>query len=162
MTISGIVKSTSTFEETSVGEIICEMQQNGKIDSKFKIINPIYDYKKIAEDPLKFHPKTCNDKSCIPEESVVTALINSNNDYYNATGKSFTNERINSDDPDKNAPDSEITINSIEHHLSDCIISVENLNVNTSNYITRLESLKYEFNLKAIDIKRNLALKIEN
>ena len=41
VTISGIQrflkkKSTITFDETSSGEIICEMQQNGKIDGKFK------------------------------------------------------------------------------------------------------------------------------
>ena len=47
VTISGIQrflkKSTTTFEETSLGEIICEMQQNGKTDNhKFKIMNPIY------------------------------------------------------------------------------------------------------------------------
>ena len=28
-------KSTTTFDETSLGEIMCEMQQNGKIDDKF-------------------------------------------------------------------------------------------------------------------------------
>ena len=68
-------KSTTTFDETSVGEIICKMQQNGKIDGKFKIINPIYDDKVFAEDPLEIHLKTCNDKSYIPEESVDTTLI---------------------------------------------------------------------------------------
>ena len=67
-------KSTTTFDETSVGEIICKMQQNAKIDGKFKIINPIYDDKKFAEDLLDIHPKICNDKSYIPEESVDTAL----------------------------------------------------------------------------------------
>ena len=67
-------KSTTTFDETSVGEIICKMQQNAKIDGKFKIINPIYDDKKFAEDLLDIHPKTCNEKSYIPEESVDTAL----------------------------------------------------------------------------------------
>ena len=35
-------KSTTTFDETSLGEIKCEMQQNGKIDDKFKIINPVH------------------------------------------------------------------------------------------------------------------------
>ena len=90
VTISGIQrflkkKSTTTFDETSVGEIICEMQQNGKIDGKFKIINPIYDDKNFAEDPLEIHPKTCNDKSYISEESVDTASINSNHDNYSAT-----------------------------------------------------------------------------
>ena len=72
--------SSTTFNETSLGKIICEMQQNGKIDSKFKIINPIYNDKNFAEDPLKIQPKTCNNKSYIPEESVDTASINSNND----------------------------------------------------------------------------------
>ena len=138
------------------------MQQNGKIDSKLKIINPIYDDKNFAEDPFEIHPKSCNDKSYIPEESVDTTLINSNNDNYSETDKSFTDEHINSDDPNKTASDSEITINSIEHHLSDSISSVENLNVKSCDCITRLESLKDEFNLKAINIKRNLVLKIEN
>ena len=138
------------------------MQQNGKIDSKLKIINPIYDDKNFAEDPFEIHPKSCNDKSYIPEESVDTTLINSNNDNYSETDKSFTDEHINSDDPNKTASDSEITINSIEHHLSDSISSVENLNVKSCDCITRLESLKDEFNSKAVNIKRNLVLKIEN
>ena len=50
----------------------------------------------------------------------------------------------------------------MEHHLSDSITSVENLNVKSCDFITRLESLKGKFNLKAINIKRNLVLKIEN
>ena len=59
VTISGIQrflkkKSTTTFDETSLGEIICEMQQNGKIDVKFKIMNPIYDDKNFAEIVLAF------------------------------------------------------------------------------------------------------------
>ena len=33
------------------------MQQNGKIDGKFKIINPIYDDKNFPEDPSKFIQK---------------------------------------------------------------------------------------------------------
>ena len=107
------------------------MQQNSKIDGKFKIINVIYDDKNFAEDPLEIRSKTCNDKSYIPEESVDTASINSNNDSYSATDKSFTDEHINSDNPNKTASDSEITINSIELHLSDSITSVENLNVKT-------------------------------
>ena len=57
------------------------MQQNGKIDGKFKIINPIYDDKNVVEDPLEIYPKTCNDKPYIPEESVDAASINSNNNY---------------------------------------------------------------------------------
>ena len=143
-----------------MGEIICEMQQNGKIDGKFKIINPIYDDKNFAEDPLEIHSKICNDKSYIPEESFNTASINSNNDSYSAADKSFTDEHINSDNPNKTASDSEITINSIEHHLSDSITSFENLNVKSCDCITRLESLKDEFNIKAVNIKRNLVLKI--
>ena len=62
MIISGIQrfflkKSTTTFDETSVKEIICEMQQNDKIDGKFKIINPIYDDKIFAKTPSKFISK---------------------------------------------------------------------------------------------------------
>ena len=45
----------------------------------------------------------------------------------------------------------------MEHHLSD-----KNLNFKRYDCITRLESLKGEFNLNAINIKRNLVLKIEN
>ena len=138
------------------------MQKNGKIDCKFKIINPIYDDKNFAEDPIEIHPKTCNDKSYIPEESVDTTLINSNNRNYSETDKSFTDEHINSDYPNKTVSDSEITINGIDYHLPDNITAVENLNVKNCDCITRLQSLKDEFNLKAINIKRNLVLKIEN
>ena len=163
VTISGIQrflkkKSTTTFDETSLQEIICEMQQNGEIDGKFKIMNPtIYDDKHFAEDPREIHPKTFH-----PEESVDTTLINSNNDSYSETNKSFIDEHINSDDQNKTASDSEITINSMEHHLSDSITSAENLNDKSCDCIARLESLKDEFNLKATNIKRNLVLKIEN
>ena len=109
VTISGIQrflkeKSTTTFDETALGEIICEMQQNGKIDGKFKIMNPIYDDKNFAEDPLEIHPKIF-----IPEESVDTTLNNFNNDNY-----SETDEHINSDDQNKTTSNSEITINSME------------------------------------------------
>ena len=69
---------------------------------------------------------------------------------------------INSDDPNKTASDSEITVNSIENHLSDRITSAENLNIKSCDCIITLESLKDEFNLKAINIKRNLVLKVEN
>ena len=155
VTISGIQrflkkKSTTTFDETSLQEIICEMQQNGEIDGKFKIMNPtIYDDKNFAEDPH-------------PEESVDTTLINSNNDSYSETDKSFIDEHINSDDQNKTASDIETTINSMEHHLSDSITSAENLNDKSCDCIARLQSLKDEINLKATNIKRNLVLKIEN
>ena len=122
---------------------MCEMQQNGKIDNKSKIMNPIYDDKNFTEDPLEIHTKIF-----IPEASVDTTL------------NSETDEHINSDDPNKTASNSEITINSMEHHLSDTIPSVENLNVKRCD--CRLESLKDEFNLKAINIRRNLVLIIEN
>ena len=117
MTITGIQRflkkhCTTTFDETSVGEIICKMQQNGKIDGKFKIMIPIYDNKNFVEDPLKIHPKIFH-----PEESVDVKLINSNNNNYSETDKSFIDEHINSDAPNKTASDSEITINSTEHHL---------------------------------------------
>ena len=46
--------------------------------------------------------------------------------------------------------------------MSDSIPSVENLNVKWCDCTTRLESFKGEFNLKAINIKRSLILKIEN
>ena len=100
------------------------------------------DDKNFAQDPHEIYPKTF-----IPEESVNTILMNSNNDNYSETDKSFIDEHINSDDPNKTASDSEITINSMEHHLSDRITSVENLNIKRCDCITRLESLKDEFNL---------------
>ena len=92
VTITGIQrflkkKSTTIFDETSLGEITCKMQQNGKIDVKFKIMNPVYDDKNFAEDPLKIH-----------EESVDVTLINSNNDNYSEIDKSFIDEHSNSDD----------------------------------------------------------------
>ena len=119
-------------------EIICEMQQNGEIDGKFKIMNPtIYDDKNFAEDPREIHPKTFH-----PEESVDTTLINSNNDNNSETDKTFIDEDINSDDPNKTASDSEITIDSMELHLPDSITSVENLNVKSCDCITRIESFK--------------------
>ena len=120
-------------------------------------MNPIYDDKNFVEDPLEIHPKTFH-----PEESVNTILIKFNNDNYRETDKSFIDEHINSDDPNKTASDSESTINSMVHHLSNSIASVENLNVKSCDCITRLKSLKDEFNLKAINTKRNLVLKIEN
>ena len=46
--------------------------------------------------------------------------------------------------------------------MSDSITSVENPNVKRCGGITRLESSKDEFNIKANNIKRNLILKIEN
>ena len=60
------------------------MQQHSKIDDKFKIINPIYDDKDFAEDLLEIHPE-----AFIPEESADTTLVNSNNDNYRETDKSF-------------------------------------------------------------------------
>ena len=66
----------------------------------------------------------------------------------------FTNEHINSDDPNKTASDDEISVNRIEHHLLDRITSTENLKVKSCDCITRLESLKDKFNLKAINIKK--------
>ena len=93
----------------------------------------IHDDKNFAEDLLKIHPKTF-----IPEVSVDTTLINSNNDNHSENHKSFIDEHINCDDPNKTASDSEITINSMKHHLSDSITSVENLNVKRCDCITRL------------------------
>ena len=50
----------------------------------------------------------------------------------------------------------------MEYHLPGSITSVENLKVKRCDCITRIESLKDEFNLKAINIKRNLVLETEN
>ena len=95
--------------------------------------NSIHDDKNFAEDLLEIHSKTF-----IPEVSVDTTLINSNNDNHSENHKSFIDEHINSDDPNKTASDSEIAINSMEQHLSDRITSVENLNVKRCDCITRL------------------------
>ena len=100
------------------------MQQNGKIDGKLKIMNPIYDDKNFAEDLSKLIRKLF-----IQKNQFDTTLINSNNGNYSETDKSFIDEHINSDDPNKTSSDSQITINSMEHHLSDSITSAENLNV---------------------------------
>ena len=86
-------------------------------------------------------------KIFIPDELVDTILINSNIDNCSETDESFINELINSDDPNQTASDSEITISSMENHMSDNITSVENLNIKRCDCITRLESLKDEFNL---------------
>ena len=112
-----------------------------------------------SEDPpLEIHPKTFH-----PEESVDPTLTNFNNDNYSETDKTFLDEHVNSDNPNKTASNSDITINSMEQHLSDSITFFENLNVKSCDGITRLESLKDEFSLKAtINMKRNLVLKIEN
>ena len=45
------------------------MQQESKIDDKFKIVNPIYDDKNFAEDLLEIHTQTCKGKSYISDES---------------------------------------------------------------------------------------------
>ena len=50
-------KSTTTFDEISVREISCELQQNGKTDGKFKIINPIMTIKILWTSPSKFIQK---------------------------------------------------------------------------------------------------------
>ena len=71
------------------------------------------------------------------------------------------NTLLDLNDLNKTASDSEITVNSIEHHLSDSITSVENPNVKTCNCITRLESLKDEFNLKAVNIKKTWFWKLK-
>ena len=78
MTTSGIQKflrkkSTTTFDETSLEKSISEMQQNGKIDDKFKIVDLIYDDKNFAEDPIEILPTSCNENFYIPEKSVDTA-----------------------------------------------------------------------------------------
>ena len=52
---------------------MCEMQQNGKIDGKFKIVNPIHDDKNFAEDLIEISPKSWNDEFYIPDEPVETA-----------------------------------------------------------------------------------------
>ena len=46
--------------------------------------------------------------------------------------------------------------------MSDSITTVENLNVKSCDYTVRLESLEDQFNLKVINIKTNLVLKIGN
>ena len=80
------------------------MQQNGKIDDKFQIVNPIYEDKNFAKDPLEIRPKTCNDNLIFQRnQSILHQLIlnikNSNNDNYSdiLSDKSFTDEH--SDDP---------------------------------------------------------------
>ena len=75
---------------------------------------------------------------------------------------SFTDEHFNSDDPNKTASDEGIAINSIGIHLSDSMTSLENLNDKSRDCKTKLDSWKGELNLKSIDIKRNMVLKIEN
>ena len=51
--------STISFDKTSLGEIICEMQQNDKTDDKFKTVNAIKDlrmisvFRKIPSKPIK-------------------------------------------------------------------------------------------------------------
>ena len=130
------------------------MQENSKIDGKFKIANPIYDAKKFAEDPLEIHPKDSNDESYFPGESVTIAPINSknynsnNNNYSNIlSDKRFTVEHVNSDDPNEIASDSKITINSIGHLLT---INSNLLN-NTARYVTL-----YQWNTQFIRKKESV------
>ena len=51
---------------------------------------------------------------------------------------SSTDEHVNSDDPNTTVSDSEISINSIQHHLSDSITFLENLNFRSYDCITRI------------------------
>ena len=71
------------------------MQQNGKIDDKFKIVNPIYDDKYFAEDPIEILPTICNKNFYIPEKSVDTAsntlLDKTKSDKILVTSKDFGN-----------------------------------------------------------------------
>ena len=85
-------------------EIICELQQNAKVDDKFKI-SPIYEDEKFPENSLEVHSKSHKDKPYILDESVDTALNNAynensiNDNYGNIlSDKSFTDEPINSTD----------------------------------------------------------------
>ena len=80
----------------------------------------------------------------------LTLKIKSNNDKYGNIfpDKSFTDDHINSDDPNGTVSDKGITINSIGHHLSDSITSVENLNNKSCNCNPKVDSWKDEFNLK--------------
>ena len=101
------------------------MQGNSKLDDKSKIANPTYDTKKFAGDPLEIHPKDSNDESYFPGESINIASANSkkdnskNKNYSNIlSDKRFTDEHVNSDDPNKIASDNKITINSIGHPQS--------------------------------------------
>ena len=66
-----------------------------------------------------------------------------NNNYGDIlSDNGFTNEHTSSDDPNKTASDNKISVNNEDHHLSDSIISVENVNIKSCN------------NLKAFKIKR--------
>ena len=82
-------------------------------------------WEKLLEDPLEIHPKDSNDESYFPGESINIASANSkndnskNNNYSNIlSDKRFTDEHVNSDDPNKIASDNKITINSIGHPQS--------------------------------------------
>ena len=77
------------------------------------------------EDPLEIHPKDSNDESYFPGESINIASANSkndnskNNNYSNIlSDKRFTDDHVNSDDPNKIASDNKITTNSIGHPQS--------------------------------------------
>ena len=85
-------------------EISCEMQWNGKIDGKFKIINSILQ-KTLSKFILKL--------------VTIILIFQRNQLIYDGDilpEKCFTDEHINSDDPNNPAPDNEITINSVDHH----------------------------------------------
>ena len=85
------------------------MQQNDKIDDKFKIVNAIKDDKYFLEDPIETPQKICNNKPYVPNRSFDTPTNNFNNenslnDNYDGilSNQSFTDRPINFKDPDKN------------------------------------------------------------
>ena len=54
-------KSTTNYDKTSLGEIICEIHQNGKTDGKLKTVNPNYDEKSFPEKPFDIYRQNSND-----------------------------------------------------------------------------------------------------
>ena len=50
-------KSITNYGKSSLGEIICETQQNDKTDGKLKTVNPNYDEKSFLGEPFDIHPK---------------------------------------------------------------------------------------------------------